>query len=52
MKKNIFSLIVGCWLFIGASTSFAQKFSEFDKSPVDITYLRGKDKTPLVKIVY
>lgn len=41
-------------LFLGLAitTSSAQKFPDIDKSPADISYLRGKDKSPLIKVVY
>lgn len=32
--------------------SQAQKFSELDKSPLDIAMFRAQDKTPLVRVIY
>ncbi len=47
--KSIFILL----LFISSiNISFGQKFSELDKSPADISYYRGKDKEPIVKVIY
>lgn len=52
MKKKIFTSML-CYALLSSVMSYAQKFDNLDKAPVDITYLTTrKDPTPLVKVVY
>jgi hypothetical protein len=46
---NILLLLICLFTF---SHSYSQKFPELDLSPHDISYFRGKDKMPLIKVLY
>ncbi|WP_370174923.1 DUF2911 domain-containing protein [Leeuwenhoekiella palythoae] len=49
------SLIIGSFLLsflIFSNDVNAQKFSELDKSPLDIAMFRAQDKTPRVRVIY
>lgn len=51
MKSIIIkSILVVALIF--SSTANAQKFSELDKSPLDIAMFRGQDKAPRVRVIY
>ena len=51
MKSIILKSILVATLIFG-STATAQKFSELDKSPLDIAMYRGQDKAPRVRVIY
>ena len=50
--KKLF-LTFGALIIFGFSNQLsAQKFSQIDKSPTDIAYLRKSNSKPMVKVVY
>lgn len=49
MKKSILLIL---FAFGISSLSFAQDFSDLDKSPMDAVIVRNKDNSPLVRIIY
>ena len=51
MKSLLASSFLIAALFFGSSVN-AQKFSELDKSPLDIAMYRGQDKAPRVRVIY
>ncbi|MGO4912178.1 DUF2911 domain-containing protein [Leeuwenhoekiella sp. W20_SRS_FM14] len=51
MKSLIISSFLLTFLVMG-NTVNAQKFSELDKSPLDIAMFRGQDKAPRVRVIY
>ena len=51
MKSLIISSFLLTFLVMGNSLN-AQKFSELDKSPLDIAMFRGQDKAPRVRVIY
>ena len=52
MKKNVFVLAVLAIAMLFSSEISAQKFSDLDKSPVDITLYKTKKEGVKTKIVY
>ena len=51
MKNIYYITLIACAILCSEGVS-AQKFPDLDKSPADIAYLRGKDKLPVVKVIY
>ncbi len=49
--NHILKILIVAFLLMGINCQ-AQKFSELDKSPLDIAMFRGQDKAPRVRVIY
>lgn len=48
--KKLFLIVALIFLYIPAT--HAQDFSELDKSPMDVAFIRGENNMPMIRIIY
>ncbi len=48
--KKLF--LIAILFFMSAPALFAQDFSQLDKSPMDVAFIRGENNMPMIRIIY